>query len=262
MSRIIIFIDFDRIQGNKSLDYVQFESSLENIFDKISSVISSNDVALTFNYKHYKLNTTTGIASKGIYDGMIHGGIMYILASVYNKIKYEHGLSKDITPVLSRTLVDARNLNEKNGKTISKFLAKPLDILEKSAISSLLYEGYMPVTLINGGIPVLQKLQYYQEFTGEIDACAASSLLAVLVEADTLLIVTSYRCISIIENNKLVDIQKIRYDDMKKYFYNNNFKNADMKNKVYTSLDFLEKGGKYVYINSANNIMNGTYIHA
>ncbi len=260
MPRIIIFIDFDRIQGNKPFDYVEFESRMENIFDKISSVISSNDVALTFNYKHYKLNTTTEFTNRGIQDGMVHGGIMYILASIYDKIKYEHGLSKDITPILSRTLVDARNLNEKKVNTIS--LAKPMDILEKSAISSLLYEGYMPLTLINGGIPVLQKLQYYQEFPGEIDACAASSLLAVLVEADTLLIVSSYRCVSVIENDKLVDIQTIKSDDMKKYLYNNKFKNEDMKNKVYLSLDFLEKGGKNVYINSADNIMNGTYIHA
>ncbi|AAT43175.1 amino acid kinase family protein [Picrophilus oshimae] len=282
MERIVIALGGNAIDSGNSGINEQIEKAVK-AFSELADIISNNEVAITYGNGPQVGN----IYEKG-YDldlsvAMSNGMLSYIISMAYDRAKYISGISKDIITMVTRTVV---NPDIYTMKPVGRFYDKkiddsyyyeinrgyrkrvkspePVDILEKSAISNLMANGFLPVAVGGGGIPVVQTLQYYSGFPGVIDKDLASALLGNLIDADTLMIITGVKNIYLDYSKKDGIIKSIDYDKMLDYYNTINFEEGTIKPKILAALKFLERGGRKVYITSIENIKNlndGTVIY-
>ncbi len=276
LERIIIALGGNSIDTGNSTNNDQIRY-IENTFKKLEKIISENEVVLTYGNGPQVGNIYDRMKEEysiNLCDSMSQGLLSYIIANGYDKIKYEYGLSRDIIPVFTRTVIDENNyslkpigkyynekLNDNMVKLINKgyrFAVKspePLDILEKSAISSLLADGYVPLAIGGGGVPVVRELGYYKNFYGIVDKDLASSLLGTLIDADRLIIITGVNNVYInYGKNNQKPLKKINYNQLLNYYNENQFEEGTMKPKIRAALNFIRKGGKRVNITSIENV--------
>jgi len=262
LERIIIALN--SIDFNNTDTDVKY---IENILKKLERIISENDVVLTYGIDPGKIfDKMNKQYSMDLCNSMSQGLLSYIISNAYDRIKYESGLSKDIVPLFTRTVIDKNNYSLKpvgkyydekldDVKLINKGYRvkspEPLDVLEKSAVSSLLSDGYLPLVIF--GTPVVKELGYYKGYYGIVDKDLASSLLGTLIDADRLIIID--------ENNIYINygkkdqkaLKRINYNELLNY-YNKNIFEENIKTKIKAALNFIRKGGKYVNIISIENI--------
>lgn len=148
----------------------------------------------------------------------------YIGFHLQNAIQTEltrRGISKPVVSVVTQVVVDKTDpgflhptkpigtfcdrekaaLLEKNGYVMKDFGAqgfrrvvaspKPLDIVEKGAVKTLLDNGCVVITVGGGGIPVVKEGNATEGVAAVIDKDFASALVAQLINADTLVILTA-----------------------------------------------------------------------
>lgn len=230
---------------------------------------------------------------------MSQGLIGEALSLAYDRVKFEEGLSKEITVLLTRTVVSEDDPAFKNpSKPIGPFYTKdqadslmsankwsmkedsgrgwrrivaspmPVEIVEKRTILHLLSDGFLPVGVGGGGIPVFKKNGYYEGAEAVIDKDLASAALATSIEAGSLLILTD------VENAYLnfgkedqKAIKEVSYSEMKEYYESGYFASGSMGPKIKAALNFIEKGGMTASITSLPNAYKaikedfGTVIH-
>ena len=131
---------------------------------------------------------------------------------------------------------------------------EPVSILETDSIIHLMSNGYTPIAVGGGGIPVEKTLNGYGEFEGVIDKDLSSALIGTLIGAEDLIIITDVKNIYLDFASKTGAINKITYSEMKDYYNKIHFEEGTIKPKILAALQFLERGGKKVYITSINNI--------
>ena len=145
---------------------------------------------------------------------------------------------------------------------------KPIDIVEKDAIKSLIEAGYVVVAVGGGGIPVVKtSSNTYEGIDAVIDKDFATSLLAEQIDAETLIITTGVPqvCINFGKPNQKA-LERITVDETKQYVAEEHFAKGSMLPKIEASLSFLEKNGTSVIITNPESlkdaIMNkaGTHI--
>jgi carbamate kinase len=133
---------------------------------------------------------------------------------------------------------------------------KPMDIIEKDAIKSLINSGFVVIAVGGGGIPVVKSdNNMYQGVDAVIDKDFATSLLAEQVNAETLIITTgvSRVCINFGKPNQKA-LEKITVDETKQYVLENHFAPGSMLPKIEASLSFLEKNGTRVIITNPESL--------
>ncbi|MGG1658456.1 carbamate kinase [Brevibacillus sp. NRS-1366] len=145
---------------------------------------------------------------------------------------------------------------------------KPIDIVEKDAIKSLIEAGYVVVAVGGGGIPVVKTSENtYEGIDAVIDKDFATSLLAEQIDAETLIITTGVPqvCINFGKPNQKA-LERITVEETKQYVAEEHFAKGSMLPKIEASLSFLEKNGTSVIITNPESlkdaIMNkaGTHI--
>lgn len=145
---------------------------------------------------------------------------------------------------------------------------KPIDIVEKDAIKSLIEAGYVVVAVGGGGIPVVKTSENtYEGIDAVIDKDFATSLLAEQIDAETLIITTGVPqvCINFGKPNQKA-LEHITVEETKQYVAEEHFAKGSMLPKIEASLSFLEKNGTSVIITNPESlkdaIMNkaGTHI--
>ncbi|GIO08391.1 carbamate kinase [Brevibacillus reuszeri] len=145
---------------------------------------------------------------------------------------------------------------------------KPIDIVEKDAIKSLIEAGYVVVAVGGGGIPVVKTNENtYEGIDAVIDKDFATSLLAEQIDAETLIITTGVPqvCINFGKPNQKA-LERITVEETKQYVAEEHFAKGSMLPKIEASLSFLEKNGTSVIITNPESlkdaIMNkaGTHI--
>ena len=145
---------------------------------------------------------------------------------------------------------------------------KPIDIVEKDAIKSLIEAGYVVVAVGGGGIPVVKTSEItYEGIDAVIDKDFATSLLAEQIDAETLIITTGVPqvCINFGKPNQKA-LERITVEETKQYVAEEHFAKGSMLPKIEASLSFLEKNGTSVIITNPESlkdaIMNkaGTHI--
>ena len=146
---------------------------------------------------------------------------------------------------------------------------RPQEIVEKDVINKLARDGYCVISVGGGGIPVIKREDdSYQGVDAVIDKDFASSLLAVDIKADLLIISTGVPTVYLNygkPDEKALD--KVTLAELKQYMAENHFAPGSMLPKVQAVIKFLENGGKEAIITNPESLEDaiggrtGTHIY-
>ena len=147
---------------------------------------------------------------------------------------------------------------------------KPKDIIEKNVIKLLVNNNNIVIAAGGGGIPVINtdKIELLEGVEAVIDKDKTAALLANLIDADMLLILTAVDKVCLNYNtDKQVELDTINIDEAKKYIDENQFAKGSMLPKIEACISFVENSdNKKAIISSldkasdAINGKNGTII--
>ncbi|TNF07435.1 MAG: carbamate kinase [Bacillota bacterium] len=145
---------------------------------------------------------------------------------------------------------------------------KPIDIIEKSAILSLLEQKQIVIAAGGGGIPVIKKDSKLIGVDAVIDKDHASAKMAEIIGADALVILTAVDYVFINfntpEQKKLVDVTVA---EVESYLKDNHFKKGSMLPKIEACLNFVKKTNQKAVIANLEHAAlafeqkSGTIIH-
>lgn len=216
------------------------------------------------------------------------GGIGYQIQQALTNEFAKRGINKKVATVITQVEVSINDPNFKNPtKPVGSFFTveqaeemkkehpdwvfvedsgrgyrrvvpspKPIDIVEKDAIKSLIESGYVVIAVGGGGIPVVKTGDNtYVGVDAVIDKDFATSLLAGQIKAETLIITTgvSRVCINFGKPNQKA-LDKITINETKQYVLENHFPPGSMLPKIEASLSFLENNGSRVIITNPESL--------
>ena len=117
----------------------------------------------------------------------------------------------------------------------------PIDIIEKDTVKELFQNGTLVIAAGGGGIPVINSEDNLKGVEAVIDKDKTAALLAKLIGADTLLILTSVDKVSIHYNTDFqIDLDVLNVQEALKYISNNEFAKGSMLPKIEACLDFVK----------------------
>jgi carbamate kinase len=128
---------------------------------------------------------------------------------------------------------------------------KPLEVVERPVIESLLQDGYHVVAVGGGGIPVVRTDHGLEGVDAVIDKDLASAMLAGQLGAGLLIISTAVE--QVVLNFGTPDakgIDKMTVAQAEQYIAEGHFAPGSMLPKIQSALRFLKSGGKEVIITS------------
>ena len=131
----------------------------------------------------------------------------------------------------------------------------PIDIEEKEIISTLVKNGDVIICAGGGGIPVIRENNKLTGVAAVIDKDYASALVAELVDADYLVILTAIDnvCINYKQPNER-KLGNVSLDEIKEYLKGDYFAKGSMYPKVNACVKFLSKRpGKTAIISALEN---------
>lgn len=136
---------------------------------------------------------------------------------------------------------------------------QPLDIIEKKGIKHLSDLGAIVISCGGGGIPVIESHNQYIGVPAVIDKDLSSSKLAILMDADLLVILTEVEKVAINFGKKTEKwIDSLSIDETEAYIKGNEFAEGSMLPKVTASLAFSKsKAGRKSLITSLDKAMEG-----
>ena len=205
--------------------------------------------------------------------------------ALQNELKAQ-GVKRNVATVVTQVLVDKNDpLFQNPTKPVGSFMSKeeaekvakekgytmkedagrgyrrvvpsplPIDIEEKEVISTLVKNGDVVICAGGGGIPVIKEDEKLVGVAAVIDKDYASSLVAELVKADYLVILTAIDNVCI--NYKQPDekkLGKVSLGEMKEYLKGDYFAKGSMYPKVNACVKFLERcPGKKAVIAALEN---------
>lgn len=118
---------------------------------------------------------------------------------------------------------------------------KPIDVVEKNIVRTLVDAGVIVVTVGGGGIPVVKDGDHYVGVPAVIDKDFASAKIAELIDADYLFILTAIDRVMINYNQpdqRALDV--ITVAEARKYIEEGHFAPGSMLPKVEASIQFVE----------------------
>lgn len=214
------------------------------------------------------------------------GAIGYMLQQALDNSLRAKGLNKTVITCVTQTLVspddpafqkptkpigsfmtepEARKFEtegwqvvEDSGRGWRRVVAspKPLDIIEISAIRSMMKRGFIVVAGGGGGIPVVRNSQgELRGINAVIDKDLASSLLASKVSADLLIISTGVEQVAL--NYNKPDQRQLPYltlAEAKQYQAEGHFAAGSMGPKIQAVIQFIEMGGPQALITDPPNL--------
>jgi len=131
----------------------------------------------------------------------------------------------------------------------------PLDVVEKDTIKDLIDDGKIVIAVGGGGIPVKRGADgVLSGVDAVIDKDRASALLANLIDADELVILTGVEKVAINfrkPNQQAFDHMTV--EECEKYMAEGQFPKGSMGPKIEAACDFIRRGGAKVIITSMEN---------
>lgn len=214
---------------------------------------------------------------------MSQGYIGYQLQQcIQNELKMQ-GIVKNCATLITQVLVDSKDSAFQNpSKPIGMFYSKeeameiekekgytfmedagrgyrrvvpspvPIDIIEKNVIKLLVDNNNIVIASGGGGIPVVLDKSSIKGVEAVIDKDRTASLLAKLIGADTLMILTAVDKVSLNYNtDNQIDLDVITVNDAERYISENQFAKGSMLPKVEACIDFVsESDGRKAIISS------------
>lgn len=161
------------------------------------------------------------------------------------------------------TAVEAKKLTYPTMQTPKGFRRvvaspNPVTIIEKREIKRLINAGFLVICCGGGGIPVVRNGRAFHGVDAVIDKDLASSLLAVEVGAELLVIVTDVDgVLSDFGTPKEKLIQRFSVKDASDFLGHNQTGKGSMEPKVEAAVRFLKHGGKRAVITGLDAITSG-----
>jgi carbamate kinase len=147
---------------------------------------------------------------------------------------------------------------EDAGRGWRRVVASPLpsEIVELSAVKTLLNAGIITITVGGGGIPVVQtESGDLRGVAAVIDKDFASSLLAQSIDADLFLISTAVEQVYLNfrqPNQEAIDTMTV--SEARRYLDEGHFAKGSMAPKIAAVIRYLEAGGKRAIITDPEHI--------
>ena len=215
---------------------------------------------------------------------MSQGYIGYHLQnSIQNELK-ARGLKKSVATVVTQVLVDEndpafRHPSKPIGAFYSKEEAdriaaekgytmvedagrgyrqvvpspKPVDVVEKDMVNTLIDAGHVVITVGGGGIPVIEKDGKLVGVPAVIDKDFASAKLAELVKADALVILTAVDRVSINWGKPNQEsLESMTCEQAEQYCKEGHFAPGSMLPKVQAAMSFARTGGEAIIASLEN----------
>lgn len=213
------------------------------------------------------------------------GSMGYMIAQSLANALHAEGIKKDIVTVITQVEVDPDDPAMQNpSKYVGPFYRaeqveklryrgwiikedpmrgyrrvvpspKPLDVVEKDIIRDLINDGKIVIAAGGGGIPVKRDADgMLSGVDAVIDKDRASALLANLIDADELIILTGVDKVAI--NFRKPDqkvFEHLSIEECEKYLAEGQFPKGSMGPKIEAACDFIRRGGEKVIITSMTN---------
>ena len=219
---------------------------------------------------------------------MSQGYIGYQLQQSLQDELERQGIVKDCATLITQVLVDGKDTAFQNPtKPIGSFYTKeeadilekekgyqfiedagrgyrrvvpspePKDIIEKNIIKQLVDNDNIVIAVGGGGIPVVKtdKIELLSGVDAVIDKDKSSALLAKLIDADVLLILTAVDKVYLNYNTpSQIGLNNLTSKDIKNYIKSNQFAKGSMLPKIEACLSFVENSEeKTAIISSLEN---------
>ncbi|MBA1435055.1 carbamate kinase [Bombilactobacillus bombi] len=172
--------------------------------------------------------------------------------------------SKPIGPFMTKEQASAAKEENPNfsfvedaGRGYRRVVAspKPINVIESSAISTLVDAGVIPISVGGGGVPVVTQGTKLIGKEAVIDKDFASEKLAELVHADQLIILTAVKNVYINFNKpSQKKLEHVTVSQLEKYIDEKQFAAGSMLPKVQAAIDFVKATGNTAVITSLDGI--------
>ncbi len=224
-----------------------------------------------------------------VLNAATEGTMGYMISQCIENGLHEKGMSNQVVTVISQVLIDREdpsfsnptkpvgpfysqeeaddlrgkygwNIVEDSGRGYRQIVPSPLptDILQGHIVKELVEDDALVIACGGGGIPVYYNNKgLLQGADAVIDKDFASALLAKIIEADLLMILTGVDKVSINfgqPDQKKID--KLSIDQAKQYLEAGHFPPGSMGPKIRAAISFLQDGGREVIITSVEQIEN------
>ncbi|HUV80792.1 MAG TPA: carbamate kinase [Candidatus Bathyarchaeia archaeon] len=121
---------------------------------------------------------------------------------------------------------------------------RPIRIIETDIIKELVQAGTIVVACGGGGIPIAEENGALNGVDAVIDKDLASSLLAVEIEADVLIFLTTVDRVALNYNTpQQIDLERLSLDEAQQYLREGQFPPGSMGPKIEAAVEFVENGG-------------------
>ena len=153
-------------------------------------------------------------------------------------------------------------MKEDSGRGYRRVVAspKPSAVVEDRTVKALIEAGQVVITVGGGGIPVIRKGIHLEGVAAVIDKDFASEVLAEMVDADYLIILTAVEKVALNfgkKDEKWLD--HVTVAEMEQYMTEGHFAPGSMLPKVEASVAFAKsKEGRTALITSLENARDGT----
>ncbi len=201
------------------------------------------------------------------------GEIGYIIQQQLDNELKRAGIKKEVVTLVTQVLVDKRDpAFKKPTKPIGPFYKKkkkgfvyqtgkgwrrvvpspkPKNIIEKKEIMDLIKPGRIVISCGGGGIPVIMKRKELIGVDAVIDKDRAAALLAKIVKADILLILTDVDGVYLnFGKRNQKKIRKLKLAEAQKYLKAEQFPAGSMGPKIEACIQFIKQGGNKAIITS------------
>ena len=218
---------------------------------------------------------------------MSQGYIGYHLQNRINAELNRRGIDGKVISLITQVVVDKRDEAFKNpSKPIGKFYTKeeaeeierqegyimmedsnrgyrravpspmPIDIVEKESVRMLLDSGYTVIAVGGGGIPVAMEGDSIVGVDAVVDKDFAGELIAELIDADYLFILTAVDRVAInFGRPNQIELEKMTIDEAYGYMEEGHFAPGSMLPKIRAAIDFVEsKEGRRAIISSIEGV--------
>ncbi len=215
---------------------------------------------------------------------MSQGYIGYHLQNAIGNELAARGLNKDVATIVTQVLVDeadpafqnptkpigafydketADRIAAEKGYTMVEDAGrgyrqvvpspKPVDVIEKNMVNSLIDNGYVVITVGGGGIPVIRKDGKLYGTPAVIDKDFASAKLAELIKADNLVILTAVDRVAINWGKPNQEsLNEMSIAEAEKYCEEGHFAPGSMLPKVKAAISFAQTGGEAIIASLEN----------
>ena len=215
---------------------------------------------------------------------MSQGYIGYHLQNGIHNEMQKRGINKCVATVVTQVLVDekdpafqkpskpigafytkeqAEKIHEEKGYTMVEDAGrgyrqvvpspKPVDVIEKEAVKTLISAGHVVITVGGGGIPVIEKDGKLVGTPAVIDKDFASAKLAELIDADMLIILTAVDRVAINWGKPdQKSLEHMTVADAEQYCKEGHFAPGSMLPKVQAAISFAKSGHKTIIASLEN----------